>query len=323
MTSVSVIIPARNAADTIAKALDALLIQSTPPMEVIVVDDGSRDKTADIAGAHAIAPRVLSRPGGSGPGEARNAGAAHARGEVIAFTDSDCFPESDWLALGIERSRNAELVQGAVEPVTDPGPFDRTIQVNSDRGLFETANLFVQRELFATLGGFHDFVAASRSHRASRWARDSGRGFGEDAVFGWRAKRLGATVEFAPEVVVRHAVFPGGPMSVFAERWRLRHFPALVRRVPELRDALFFGKVFLSRRTAAFDLLLGSIALALALGSVVPLLGALPFLWLLARHARRGGLSKAVPVAVIDLVGDLIGALSLAVGSVRHRRLVA
>jgi glycosyltransferase involved in cell wall biosynthesis len=322
VTSVSVIVPARDAAATIGATLDALTRQKVPATEVIVVDDGSADGTAELVRGHPLGTRLIERERGQGPGEARNVGAAVAVGEVLAFTDADCTPDPDWLEAGAARLQGADLVQGRVEPDSVPGPFDRTISVRADRGLFETANLFVKRDLFERLGGFEDFIASSRRIRKSVTARHAGRGFGEDALFGWRARREGAVVAFAPEVSVGHAVFPGRPLTLLSERWRLRYFPALAKRVPELRRSTFFARAFLSRRTAAFDLALACAAVAAAIGVPLLLLGAVPYGALLLSRARRAGRLRLVPIAAVDLVGDMIGALALIFGSATYRSLL-
>jgi glycosyltransferase involved in cell wall biosynthesis len=83
---VSVIIPAHNAESTIARAIESVLAQSLPASEIIVIDDGSSDRTAEIAGRYAV--RVESRPNG-GPASARNIGIRAAKHAWIAFLDAD------------------------------------------------------------------------------------------------------------------------------------------------------------------------------------------------------------------------------------------
>ncbi len=88
----SVLLPAWNAATTIERALASVLDERGIPLEVVVIDDGSTDRTADVvAGVAARDPRVvlLRLPKNGGVSEARNAGLAIARGEWIAFHDSD------------------------------------------------------------------------------------------------------------------------------------------------------------------------------------------------------------------------------------------
>jgi glycosyltransferase involved in cell wall biosynthesis len=106
--AVSVIIPAYNASATIGQVLEALSKQNvSKPFEVIVVDDGSSDNTADIvrsfigAGLEPARTKYI-RQENAGPASARNHGAQLARGEFLAFTDSDCIPHEDWISQLME-----------------------------------------------------------------------------------------------------------------------------------------------------------------------------------------------------------------------------
>lgn len=88
----SVIIPAFNAAATLARAIESVRTQTWPAHEIIVIDDGSTDATADIARQFGDAVRLIQQPN-SGVSMARNAGAAAASGDWLAFLDAD-----DWYA---------------------------------------------------------------------------------------------------------------------------------------------------------------------------------------------------------------------------------
>ena len=88
----SVVIPAFNAASTLARAIESVREQSRPAHEIIVVDDGSTDDTAEVARQFGEAVRLIRQPN-SGVSVARNAGAAAATGDWLAFLDAD-----DWYA---------------------------------------------------------------------------------------------------------------------------------------------------------------------------------------------------------------------------------
>jgi glycosyltransferase involved in cell wall biosynthesis len=310
----SVIVPAHDAAATLTRTLQCLATQhGVGRLEVVVVDDGSSDATAAVAERAGV--RVV-RTERAGPATARNVGVAASSGSRLAFLDADCFPEPGWAAAALAALEDADLVQGRVlpDPEAPLGPFDRTLWVTCDSGLYQTANLLMPRELFERAGGFSAWVDPQSDARGH---------FGEDVVLGWELRRAGARVVFAPEALVRHAVFPRGPLAYVAERRRLAHFPALVRRVPELRRRPLFARLFLSRRTAALDLALAAAALAAARRSRLPLAATVPYLLLLADEARRRARGASpLRAAAADAVADLVGLGALVAGSLRSRRLL-
>lgn len=98
MPLVSVVIPAFNAESTIGEAVGSVLTQTVSDLEIIIVDDGSRDRTLEqVEGTD---PRVLTiRQPNAGPSVARNNGAQASRGEYVAFLDAD----DAWLPEKLER----------------------------------------------------------------------------------------------------------------------------------------------------------------------------------------------------------------------------
>ncbi len=302
------VIAARDAAATLGRTLECLARQQLDePHEVIVVDDSSTDTTASLADAGGA--RVIRLPRPHGPGGARNRGVAAARGEIVAFTDADCFPEPGWLAAGRRALESAVLVQGAVTPDPDTpiGPFDRSLWVSAETGLYETANLFVRREAFDAAGGFEAWLEP-----------EIGKPLAEDVWLGWRVRRAGGQSGYCPDALVHHAVFRRSAAGFVAEQRRLRHFPAIARKVPELRDSLFFCRLFLTRRSAAFDL--AALALLLAGGrrSVAPLAAAAPYAFLAWEDARPWS-GQAGRVALVKGAADVLGCLELVRGSLRSR----
>lgn len=306
------IVPCRDAERTLSRTLAALSAQRPGVQyEVIVVDDGSRDRSVTIARQAGTEVRVLEQRR-LGPGPARNAGARVAKSDVLAFTDADCFPDSGWLAAGLAATGASDLVQGAVrpDPATPMGPFDRSVWVKRETGRYEAANLFIRRELFERLGGFEVWLEP-----------EIGKALAEDVWLGWRARRAGARIAFCPEALVHHAVFRRGPGAFIAERRRLRYFPDIAAKIPEARGLLFFARYFHTPRSAAFDLALLGAGGVLATRSLLPAAAALPYAWLVVRRSGRWG-GRAPWAALVEVAADAVGFLSLAYGSIRRRTLV-
>ncbi len=306
--AISVIVPARDAEATLGATLRALGAQRAEVgFEVIVVDSGSRDGTPALASA--AGATVLHNPGGE-PAGSRNLGAMRARGARLAFTDADCTPEPGWLAAGHRALDHAELVQGPVRPDRPAGRYDRTVSVGAEHGLYETANLFVRREAFERVSGFQPVPGLGVG---------TGRPFGEDAWFGWRARRAGARSAFEPAAVVRHAVFPRGAAEWVAERGRCRHFPPLVALVPELRATFLHRRLFLSPDSLRFDAAAAGLVAALAWRRW-PLVAVLPYAAALLGEARAGaGPAGRLERVAARLAADALTAGALTAGSIRAR----
>lgn len=311
----SVIIPAHNAQTTIGPAFAGLADQTFHgDWEVIVVDNASNDATASLATASPVVSQLV-RIAGGGPAGSRNAGAAVARGENLAFLDADCRPTKSWLTAGVRALEHADLVQGATLPDPDQriGPFDRTLSVGGWTGLYESANLFMRRGLFDRIGGFQPWVGVGS---------ENARPFGEDVRFGWQAQRLAARICFCAQALVYHAVFPRAVFAYVGERARARRFAELARAVPELREHFFYRRCFLSERTAAFDLALIGCLLGVVSREPLAATAIAPYARRLMRHGSRTGLRRAPKVIAADLAADSVGFVSLVIGSASSRSLV-
>lgn len=303
--AVSVIVPARDAAATLPATLAALAAQDDPPAhEVIVVDNGSRDETAELAQrAGATVLRLLRGPG---PGVARHAGAGAAAAPVLAFTDADCTPAPGWLRAGLAALDNADLVQGRVAPAGPVPALHRTLEVTCESGLYEAANLFVRRAAYDVAGGFGAGLEGPGAPP-----------FGEDVLFGWAVRRAGLRTAFAPEALVHHAVLPRSAAAYVRERGRLALFAELIAAVPELRARLWAG-IFLSRLHAELWLALAGAAAALVTRRPARALVAAPYIReVLARaHGERGPTAR---LAAVHALADVHGLTALALASARTR----
>ncbi|MEX0958176.1 MAG: glycosyltransferase family A protein [Burkholderiales bacterium] len=200
---ISVIIPVWNDADRLARCLRSLEAQTFPRerMEVLVVDNGSSDASAQVARGFAFVT-LLEEPR---PGSycARNRALNVARGEFVAFTDSDCEAAPDWLANGIARMRKHPepgVIAGRIELFSENGDVTGPTAVyeklfafdqarNVEIGFCVTANWISRRALILAHGGFADHLKSGGDRQLS------------NALLA-----AGHRLVYAPEVVVRHPI---------------------------------------------------------------------------------------------------------------------
>jgi glycosyltransferase involved in cell wall biosynthesis len=163
---VSIIIPAYNAEDTIADAIEAVRSQDfLGVIELVVVDDGSTDRTAGIVRGYPGVVYVHQK--NAGPASARNHGARIAEGVILFFTDSDCCPERAWVSKmmkGFERE-GVSAVAGSYGIANTASPLARVIHaeiVFRHRALmpefpkaFGSYNVAIRRDAFEAEGGFN------------------------------------------------------------------------------------------------------------------------------------------------------------------------
>ncbi|MGQ9641966.1 MAG: glycosyltransferase [Candidatus Bathycorpusculaceae bacterium] len=188
---ISVIIPAKNSARTIGKCLSSIFNQSLKPIEVIVVDGGSKDDTRKIAENHGA--RVLVEPPhrGNAPGIARNYGAKKAKGELLAFLDADCYPEKTWLARVAEILGNEKVgIYGVIVSDKNGNIMSRAyhylhMQISYD--FAPSRCMAARREIFWRVGGFDETLTS-----------------GEDNDFSYRVRELGYNILVDKEMKVYH-----------------------------------------------------------------------------------------------------------------------
>jgi GT2 family glycosyltransferase len=180
--AVSVVIPVRNGAADLSRCLAAVALASRGrrDVEVIVVDNGSSDGSADVA--RHLGARVLERPD-IRVGACRNAGAAEARGDVLAFVDADNEIGPGWLdaccdALGVDDvaaagypyrpPADATWVQQRYDSLRDRPP------VRQDVEWLAAGNFAVRRTVFTAVGGFDEELEACEDVQLCRVLRQAG-----------------------------------------------------------------------------------------------------------------------------------------------------
>ncbi len=195
---VSVIVPHYGDPATLDRCLAALDAQTYPKdmFEIVVADNMSPQGEAAIRSAIAGRARmVLATERGAGP--ARNAGVEQSLGETLAFTDSDCIPQPEWLAEGLKALAESDFVGGRMvvtiehngrksgaEAFEQVFAFDNEAYVTA-KGFSVTANLLCPRWLFDAVGGFRVGVS-------------------EDLEWCHRARAAGYRIGYAPFAVVGH-----------------------------------------------------------------------------------------------------------------------
>ncbi|HEY3727608.1 MAG TPA: glycosyltransferase [Solirubrobacteraceae bacterium] len=190
---ISVVIPAFNAEAFLAEAIESVLAQDYGPVEVIVVDDGSTDRTAAVASCYSVA---CLRQANSGQAAARNAGVAAARGAFVSFLDADdlwrpsklsteiahlqAHPELDYVLVHMQRS----LSPGAPWPPGTPASWFKEPQP----GTLPSAAL-VRRAVLDRIGPFQ-----------------TGFRHGSDTEWQARAADAGTRWELLPNVLVEYRI---------------------------------------------------------------------------------------------------------------------
>jgi len=179
MTTISVVIPAFNAAPWIREAIGSALAQTIAPLEVIVVDDGSTDETATLLAAYGTRIRTITQPN-QGVAAARNAGIAAACGEWIAFLDADDVWDRRKLELQLQALQSDSSIGlfGTATfawPLSQPCTCDRAIdrmmplaRITRDtlavKNYLTTSSILVRHDVVKSVGAFDTALCGPEDH---------------------------------------------------------------------------------------------------------------------------------------------------------------
>src|SRR5712692_6205416 len=188
---ISCIVPVFNGERYLAEALESILKQSYRPLEIIVVDDGSTDGTANVVARYGAKVRCLRQPN-SGPAIARNLGLSAATGEFVAFLDADDLWHPEKLERQMARFQARPELDACVAHVQnfwipelrEEAERFRDHRISQPLPGYVTGTLLARRSIFKAIGPFN--VAL---------------GHGDSADFFLRAAEHGAVMEMLPDVL--------------------------------------------------------------------------------------------------------------------------
>jgi glycosyltransferase involved in cell wall biosynthesis len=177
IVDISIVLCTRNRAARLGAALVSISKQVFDgTWELVIVDNGSTDETGAVvrqfAGSAPFAVRLVHEPA-AGLGRARNTGWRAATGDIVAFTDDDCYPETNFLqSVGACFQEEVSLAfLGGRILLHDPEDFPITIQTRADRlwfepfsviatGVIQGANFSIRRSTLESVGGFNAALGA-------------------------------------------------------------------------------------------------------------------------------------------------------------------
>ena len=230
----SIIVPAYNSRRTIRQCLSSLLAQQTSHRYEVVLVDSSKDETPQIVRDEFPQVQLIHLEQQTYPGSARNLGIRQARGRILAFMDSDCVAEANWLdrIIAAHEKTDAAAIFGAVKngtPTSIIGTVCYLIEFNEflprskprDSDILLGGNVGYKQEVFSKHNiGFTDIFPS------------------EDTIFAWTLRQKNEKIYFDPGILVAHlnrTSFSG----LLRHQHTLGKASAEARRTTSLRGQIF------------------------------------------------------------------------------------
>lgn len=247
MKGVSLYIPAYNAAPTLALCLEAVLQQSYPIDEIVVVDDGSSDHTAEVAAG--INVKLIKHGNNKGVAAARNTGIRETRNDFVAAIDSDCIVEPDWLEKCMKNfSKPGVAAVGG-----------KLIEIKSSRIIDSWRALHLKHHWGDGKLVNPDFLSGSNlvlRHDAVEQVGEYNEKFStnyEDVEFSRRVREKGFDLVYESEAIARHiredtiksllVTFWSWHYHLFNKRWSLRISFLLLKSAKMFFEDIIRGRI--------------------------------------------------------------------------------
>ena len=198
MNPVSLYIPCYNVEAYLAPVIEGALRQSLPADEILIVDDGSRDRTSEIAARYPVT--ILRHDCNRGLGAARNTGILRARNEMVAWLDADCVPDPKWLEslAGALADQNVAMAGGRLIETVLTSVADRWRRTHMPQD-WGTVRLVNPRFIFGNNG-----LARKSALDAAGGYDERFRMNGEDVNLSQRLRARDYGLVYEPAAIVRH-----------------------------------------------------------------------------------------------------------------------
>ncbi len=188
----SVIIPLYNKERDIANTLKSLSLQSFQNFEVVIVDDGSTDRSLEIARSHATKQHRIFTKANEGVAPTRNFGVEKAESQYVVFLDADDYwypyhledlkelidthPEGSWYATAYEKRFNDQLVSSMIAPILNKGPeWKGPVSNFFENSLVDclawTSAVCFEKSFFQALNGFDTSITMGAGEDTDLWLR--------------------------------------------------------------------------------------------------------------------------------------------------------
>ena len=223
---ISCIIPVYNGERYLREAIDSVLAQAHRPLEIIVVDDGSTDGTADVAAGYGARLDYV-RQSNAGPAAARNRGLSLAQGEFVAFLDADDLwhPEKLQRQMARFQARSelgycvAHVQNFWIPELEEEAEKFRDHRIAKALPSYVTATLVARRSVFDAMGQF-----------------DPALGHGDSTEWFLRAAEDGTVMELLPDVLLYRCLHQANRSRLLASQSRERFLEILKARLDCRRD---------------------------------------------------------------------------------------